>query len=84
MARAGHIAARCVKCLGLEYENVSLQRRAPPCLRHRFGDPRAGRPGALQLNNLVKNLVIWLVIGLVLMTVFNQFSARETRGNTVP
>jgi cell division protease FtsH len=30
------------------------------------------------LNNMLKNLVIWLVIGLVLMTVFNQFSARQT------
>jgi len=30
------------------------------------------------LNNLFKNLVIWLVIGLVLMTVFNQFSTRQT------
>jgi cell division protease FtsH len=30
------------------------------------------------LNNLVKNLVIWLVIGLVLMTVFNQFNTRQT------
>jgi len=29
------------------------------------------------LNNLFKNLVIWLVIGLVLMTVFNQFNARQ-------
>jgi len=29
------------------------------------------------LNNLVKNLVIWLVIGLVLMTVFNQISNRQ-------
>jgi cell division protease FtsH len=28
------------------------------------------------LNNMLKNLVIWLVIGLVLMTVFNQFSGR--------
>jgi cell division protease FtsH len=28
-------------------------------------------------NNLIKNLVIWLVIGLVLMTVFNQFSNRQ-------
>ncbi len=28
-------------------------------------------------NNLFKNLVIWLVIGLVLMTVFNQFSNRQ-------
>jgi cell division protease FtsH len=30
------------------------------------------------LNNLVKNLVIWLVIALVLMSVFNQFSARQS------
>jgi len=29
------------------------------------------------LNNLVKNMVIWLVIALVLMTVFNQFSTRQ-------
>ncbi len=28
-------------------------------------------------NNLFKNLVIWLVIGLVLMTIFNQFSNRQ-------
>ncbi|MCX7154260.1 MAG: ATP-dependent zinc metalloprotease FtsH [Proteobacteria bacterium] len=30
------------------------------------------------MNNLFKNLVIWLVIGLVLMTVFNQFNTRQT------
>jgi len=29
------------------------------------------------LNNLFKNMVIWLVIGLVLMTVFNQFNTRQ-------
>jgi len=29
------------------------------------------------LNNMLKNLVIWLVIGLVLMTVFNQFNSRQ-------
>ncbi len=29
------------------------------------------------MNNMIKNLVIWLVIGLVLMTVFNQFNARQ-------
>jgi cell division protease FtsH len=29
------------------------------------------------LNTLVKNVAIWLVIALVLMTVFNQFSARQ-------
>ncbi len=30
------------------------------------------------MNNLVKNMAIWLVIALVLMTVFNQFSARQS------
>jgi len=36
------------------------------------------------LNNMLKNLVIWLVIGLVLMTVFNQFSGRhDARATTM-
>jgi cell division protease FtsH len=30
------------------------------------------------LNNLMKNIAIWLVIALVLMTVFNQFGTRQT------
>ena len=30
------------------------------------------------MNNLFKNLAIWLVIGVVLMTVFNQFNTRQT------
>ena len=29
------------------------------------------------MNNLFKNLAIWLVIGLVLMTIFNQCNARQ-------
>ena len=29
------------------------------------------------MNNMFKNLAIWLVIGLVLMTVFNQFNGRQ-------
>ena len=29
------------------------------------------------MNNLVKNVAIWMVIALVLMTVFNQFSTRQ-------
>jgi len=29
------------------------------------------------LNNLIKNVAVWLVIALVLMTVFNQFGARH-------
>ncbi len=31
----------------------------------------------VDLNNLFKNLAIWLVIGVVLMTVFNQFNSRQ-------
>jgi cell division protease FtsH len=38
----------------------------------------------VDLNNLVKNLVIWLVIGLVLMTVFNQFNTRSTSQTPMP
>ncbi len=30
------------------------------------------------MNNLYKNVAIWLVIALVLMTVFNQFNTRQT------
>src|SRR5690606_21278458 len=29
------------------------------------------------LNNMFKNLAVWMVIGIVLMTVFNQFNARQ-------
>ena len=29
------------------------------------------------MNNLIKNMAIWLVIALILMTVFNQFSVRQ-------
>ncbi len=35
------------------------------------------------MNNLFKNLAIWLVIGIVLMTVFNQFSSRQVAQNTI-
>jgi len=35
------------------------------------------------LNNMFKNLAIWLVIGIVLMTVFNQFNARQTAQSTI-
>jgi len=35
------------------------------------------------LNNLVKNIAIWLVIALVLMTVFNQFSTRQAAQKAV-
>ena len=35
------------------------------------------------MNNLFKNMAIWLVIGVVLMTVFNQFNTRQTPQNTL-
>ena len=35
------------------------------------------------MNNLFKNLAIWLVIGVVLMTVFNQFNSRQASQNTL-
>jgi cell division protease FtsH len=39
---------------------------------------RTGQRGRGEaLNNMFKNLAVWLVIGLVLMTVFNQFNNRQ-------
>jgi len=35
------------------------------------------------LNNMFKNLAIWLVIGLVLMTLFNQFNTRQVAQGSV-
>ena len=35
------------------------------------------------MNNMFKNLAIWMVIGLVLMTVFNQFSTRQVAQNSI-
>ncbi|MFN3884725.1 MAG: ATP-dependent metallopeptidase FtsH/Yme1/Tma family protein, partial [Rhodocyclaceae bacterium] len=35
------------------------------------------------MNNLFKNMAIWLVIGVVLMTVFNQFNSRQAPQNTL-
>ena len=35
------------------------------------------------MNNMFKNLAIWLVIGLVLMTVFNQFNNRQVATGTI-
>ena len=35
------------------------------------------------MNNLFKNLAVWMVIGVVLMTVFNQFNTRQVAPNTV-
>ena len=45
-----------------------------------------GRPGHSKesaLNNIGKNIAIWVIIGLVLMTVFNQFSKRQETQNQV-
>ncbi|MBT7427933.1 MAG: ATP-dependent zinc metalloprotease FtsH, partial [Betaproteobacteria bacterium] len=36
------------------------------------------------MNNTFKNIAVWLVIALVLMTVFNQFSARQQQQSSVP
>ena len=36
------------------------------------------------MNNLIKNVAVWMVIALVLMTVFNQFSSRQTTQSTIP
>ncbi len=33
------------------------------------------------MNNMFKNMAIWLVIGIVLMSVFNQFNTRQTATN---
>ena len=35
------------------------------------------------MNNIGKNIAIWVIIGLVLMTVFNQFSKRQETQNQV-
>ena len=35
------------------------------------------------MNNIVKNVAVWLVIALVLMTVFNQFSGGQRSVTTV-
>ena len=44
--------------------------------------PLSGLQG-IALNNLFKNLAIWLVLGVVLMTVFNQFNNRQAAQNSV-
>jgi cell division protease FtsH len=46
--------------------------------RRKLPDCGAATRRSKSLNNMLKNLVIWLVIGLVLMTVFNQFNTRQT------
>ncbi|AUN94768.1 ATP-dependent zinc metalloprotease FtsH [Pseudazoarcus pumilus] len=35
------------------------------------------------MNNLFKNLAVWMVIGIVLMTVFNQFNERQVAPSTL-
>ena len=35
------------------------------------------------MNNMFKNLAVWMVIGVVLMTVFNQFNSRPAANNTL-
>ena len=43
---------------------------------NRYVVPTEGKRG-FTLNNMFKNMAIWLVIGIVLMTVFNQFNTRQ-------
>src|SRR5271156_5841892 len=38
----------------------------------------------MNLNNLLKNLLIWLVVGLVVLTVVKQFDARTGTKDTIP
>jgi len=35
------------------------------------------------MNNMLKNMAVWLVVGIVLMTVFNQFSHRQAPQSVV-
>ena len=35
------------------------------------------------MNNILKNILIWVIIGLVLMTVFNQFNKKQETQNLV-
>ena len=45
---------------------------------------KSGKQGkGISLNNMFKNMLVWLVIGLVLMTVFNQFNTRQTESATM-
>jgi cell division protease FtsH len=52
-----------------------MQQRAPATRRRRK---------ELTLNNLLKNIGIWLVIGLVVLTVVKQFDSRQATRDTVP
>jgi cell division protease FtsH len=36
------------------------------------------------VNNLAKNIAIWVIIAVILMTVFQQFGARQTSQTTIP
>ncbi len=36
------------------------------------------------MNDMAKNLILWVVIAIVLMTVFNNFTAQRTRMNVLP
>src|SRR5512137_386760 len=52
----------------------------------RVGARRPGKkaPQGVTLNNLLKNVGIWLVIGLVVLTVVKQFDARQGPKDSVP
>ena len=69
--------------IGFDYGDDDLIRRGT--FGHRISPLSYGLSGlkGIALNNLFKNLAIWLVIGVVLMTVFNQFSNRQAAQNSV-
>ncbi len=35
------------------------------------------------MNNIGKNIIVWMIIGVVLMTIFNQFNSRQSTPSTV-
>src|SRR5437764_13342302 len=63
-----------------------LLARSPPngrgtSCKSRASAARAGRLGkACSVNNFGKNLALWIVIGLLLVALFNLFQTSSTRG----
>jgi cell division protease FtsH len=61
-------------------------RHADAPWERRPGVGPAGRAGGREehgLNNLLKNIGIWLVIGLVVLTVVKQFDSRQSAKDSV-
>src|SRR5512132_1444027 len=60
-----------------------MQLRGVDAKRGNSGDP-PNSPRGVTLNNLLKNIGIWLVIGLVVLTVVKQFDSRQATKDAVP